>query len=515
MSPLALPAPLPAGTPPFRDAAGAYAWLARQPQLQPLQMQAALAAASAAVDAADLPLAGKLEILDVLRRAAISVQSALEARYARKPLPPAPADAEVFAAAQSLWRALALAYLRPAMQLPPAAALVFLHRGAVALRLEQYSHFLATVEVPAGLLQLLCGVLAVAEALGVQQAPLVDPLCPHQGESHIAGQVAWALLLQLSDPYRLSLAQLAVANRALGRWRELAAFRAAPEADPKGRTVPLAVILGRAEDLPAGSRWLDVRPVVRKIGKRIAALEAGESPESLNLGRDLPADACVRLLRLLEEALRPTQPPVAGAVGGKLVFGPENAYLLFTGRPLQPTAMDAMSRSLRHQRMAVFGFDTLPGHTAGTAHPEVPGEVWQAAGGRIARPREAGASHLAPCLVAMAGQDRTAPRLGVLAGLRLDPDCLQGVLQWYSPPVEASWFQMPGHARKPRLPLFLLDGADGLSVVLPAGLALRSGEELALEDPAVARLLLGELRERGSDFVRYAARLLPQGKIPN
>ena len=34
-------------------------------------------------------------------------------------------------------------------------------------------------------------------------------------------------------------------------------------------------------------RWLDVRKVERKIDQRIEALLAGESPESLKLGREL------------------------------------------------------------------------------------------------------------------------------------------------------------------------------------------------------------------------------------
>src|SRR6185369_15219984 len=101
---LELPDPGPVDAPPFRDVAGANAWLALQPQVEPGQMQTALQKAIAAIDASDIPPAARLDILDSLRSAVILAQSGAEPRYARKPLPLSGADAELFFAARKLWR---------------------------------------------------------------------------------------------------------------------------------------------------------------------------------------------------------------------------------------------------------------------------------------------------------------------------------------------------------------------------------------------------------------------------
>ena len=145
-------------------------------------------------------------------------------------------------------------------------------------------------------------VLAQAESSAILSQPVGDPDFRHFGESHIGGHLAWAFLLRLADPYRLSAAQLAVANRAISRWRELAAFRQAPDDDPRAHSIDLAPLFDGP--LPEGlPRWLEVRKVVRKINQRIEALQAGESPESLKLGRELSGNACIRLLHDLESSL--------------------------------------------------------------------------------------------------------------------------------------------------------------------------------------------------------------------
>jgi hypothetical protein len=111
-----------------------------------------------------------------------------------------------------------------------------------------------------------------------------------------------------------------------------------PDDDPKAHSVDLAPLFGAP--LPAGiPRWLEVRKVERKIDQRIEALLAGESPESLKLGRELSGAACVRLLRQLEDSLQPQQTSASTEIGEiELAFGPEHAFNVLTGKPSIQTA---------------------------------------------------------------------------------------------------------------------------------------------------------------------------------
>lgn len=505
---LELPAPVPAEAPPFRNAEEAGAWLAQQPLAQPQQMQAVLQKAVAAVDASAIPAAARLLILDRLRSAVVVAQNAIEPRYARKPLPLPQGDAELFFAARKLWRTLAVAYLRLVPHLPPPEAAVPLHRAAVALRVEQYAHFLAAYEVPPGLLELLHGVLATAEALCLHDRALTDPDYKQIRESNIAGHVAWAFLLQFADPYGLSMAQLAVTNRAFGRWRELAAFRRQPDDSSRARDLPLANLLEGANFEAGGLAWLDVRPVARKIRNRIEALDGGQLPEDLKLGRELSPTACIRLLRQLDAALRPAAPAESGGRGElTLTFGAENIYALLTGERFSTRPDQSSARTVNHNRVAVFGFDNLVTPVDAAQRTEVASETWQAADGHAYRAPAAGARLLAPCLVAWTSDGGPMPKLGVVTALRISGEgglCVR--LQWYPSPVQAVAVQlMSGKGVSSRVPVFVLGTGEGLSLVLPASTTLRPGSRLILQSDPQAPVVLGQVLERGSDFVRYAA----------
>lgn len=509
MARLELPDPVPAGTLPFRDVQSARAWLRLQPQVEPLQMQTVLLGVVQALDASDIAAATRVGILEALRGAVILAQSGVESRYTRKPLPLPAAEAKVFTIAKQLWRALAVAYLRTALQ-QPADSLLPLHRGAVALRLEMYAHFLAAYQVPNELLHLLNGVLGKAEALGIQRAPLADPEFKYLGESHVAGHVAWAFLLQFADPYRLSAVQLAVANRAFSRWRELAGFQTVPEDDPKARAMPLKAILGEDGVVDGGPSWLNVRPVARKIRKRIELLQAGETPEQLKLGRELSSAACIRLLQQLDESLRPDGVREESGGDGKidLVFGPERCYTALAKQELNPSAQvqDPASRAMSHQRMAVFGFDNLATRADVVKHVELSTETWQVTDGFVWRNPEAGGRLLSPCLVAAPAAAGEPAKLGVLLGLQVTLDGrLQAKVVWHKQRIEAAWFRVEtAGAKGQKVPAFVLGGDDGMTLILPAAAGARLGSRVFLEDAGIQLVVLGEVLERGSDFVRYA-----------
>jgi len=486
--------------PAFGDLASARDWLAGQPQADPTQMQAALLFQIEALDGSSLPPAEILPLLELLRGSVVTIQAALEPHFLRKPLPMTSGDQRIFETARQLWTRMGIAYLRIAPHFAPSERLLPLHRAAVAVRLAEYCHLQAAQECPPLLDRLLFAILEQAERASLQRLPLADQDFRYLGESHIAGHVAWAFLLRLIEPYRLSVHQLAVANRAISRWRELAGFQAMPDSDPKARAIALDGLFGGAipEGLP---RWLDIRAVGRKIRHRLEALHAGESPESLKLGRELSSAACIRLLHEMRTSLSQRSSAAATDAGKlALAFGAENAYTVLAGKPLVSQGLDASSAALAHQRVAMFGFDRLAHLPNAVRKLDVPSEIWNMVDDFAVRPADAGARHLAPCLVATASDQ--GARLGVLLGLRTGTDgALRAQLNWYPEQVKAGIIRRSGLATP--IPVFVLAGASKIYLIAPANAGIRLDVGLTIEEITPSHLTPTEVSERGADFVRY------------
>lgn len=491
----------------FHDLPAAKAWLASQPQAQPMHMLAAISLQIEAIEDSALPPAQAVDLLDLLRTASIPGQEAIEPRYVRKALPMLDDDQRAFDVAQRLWLRLGTAYLRLAPHFVPADKAKLLHRAACAIRMTEYCHFLAARECPQLLDQILFAILDQAERDGLMRQAPADKDFPHLVDTSIAGHLAWAFMLRLVDPYRLSAAQLAVANRALSRWRELAGFQSVPDDDPKGHSVDLAPLFG--EQLPEGlPRWLDVPKVSRKIAQRIAALKAGESPEALKLGRELSPAACIRLLRDIEAGLESHGQQRSTEIGEiELAFGAEYAYAAFTGEMIvRSGALEASSASLAHQRTAMFGFDRVSTMPTAVKKLNVPGENWLLVDGKAIRPADrTGSRRQSPCLIASSSLG--GPRLGVMLGLQSIPGgALAADLRWYEERVEPGRLNrpaVPGQAT-PVVPVFLLHDGEQCSLIVPSIAGIRLDSGVTLEGTSVTHLVPTEVLERGVDFVRYA-----------
>lgn len=499
---LNFPAPRKNMQPAFNNLTSAKTWLATQPQADPVQMQAVLLFQVEALDGSSLPAAELLVLLDFLRVPIVTVQEALEPRYLRKPLPMPSGDQRIFETARQLWTRLGIAYLRIAPHFAASERLLPLHRAASAIRLAEYCHLLAAQECPGLLDRLLFAILEQAERSNLQRLPLADPEFRHLGESHIAGHVAWAFLLRLIDPYRLSVHQLTVANRAISRWRELAGFQAMPDNDPRARAIPLDSLFGAP--IPDGlPRWLDVRPVARKIRHRLEALQAGETPESLKLGRELSSAACIRLLHDMRAALGQHTTTPSTEVGEiPLAFGPEHAYAVLAGKPLKSQSLDAKSATLAHQRVAMFGFDRVS-HLPNAVHKlDVPSETWTMLDGMAMRQPESGERHVAPCLIATANDQ--VKRLGVLLSLRSTADgSLRAQLSWYPEQVKPGTIKRFIGVSAVSVPVFVLTSGGKTYLIAPTSAPIKLDVGLTVEEVSASHLTPTEVSERGSDFVRY------------
>ena len=486
-------------------------WLAGQPQTQPLLMLNTLQGQIEAIDAASLPPQTALNLLNALRQAAVPQQATNEARYTRKALPMQVDDQRCFEAAHQLWTHLAIAYLRLTGQLAPTDAALALNRAASSVRLAQYCHFLAACECPPLLDQLLFSILAQGSAGPHLLEPLPDPDFAHLGDSHTAGHISWALLLRLIDPYRLSLAQLTVANRGLSRWRELTLFQSEADDAAKGQTIDLASAFPAAASATDIHLWLNVRSVSRKLRNRIDALNAGESPESLKLGRELSAGATLHLLNLLQDSLKRHKPHASTEVGEiELCFGTENAYAVIKEALLNPHgAMDPKAASLAHQRMAMFGFDRLSQMPSAVKKLNVVSEVWNMVDGKALRlPGKENIRRISPCLIA--AQPGNQPRLGIMKGLQMTANgTLAADLVWFEQEVEAGWLKQQGALEqiKPKQAAFLLTQGTTLSLIVPANSSARPNTVLALEGMSINQVRLTQLLERGADYMHYACHI--------
>ncbi len=488
----------------FDDASSAGTWLAQQAATPVLPRLAAFVQQLAAIDGAGLPPALTIELLDLIRTAAIPPLEGIEPRYTRKALPMPAEDQRCFDLAQQFWTQLGIAYFRPTQHLPPAEQCLPLNRAACAFRIAEYSHFLAARECPVQLNHLLFAVLAAAEENKLLHQPLADPDFQHLGEAHIAGHLSWAFLLRLINPYRLSTSQLIVANRAISRWRELCNFQHELDANPKSQAVDLSRLFGAPlpVELP---RWLNVRTLARKSRQRIEGLQEGKSPEALKLGRELSPAACISLLKEILASLQPPQRPSENAVGELAIsFGGEDAYAVLREELLNPAnSLGEKSASLAHQRMAMFGFDRQSQMPNAVKTLHITKEIWLMVDSKAIRPADQpGIRHQSPCLIA--SSLRGKPRLGVMHGLQTNTaGALAAQLDWYEPAVEAGWLKQ----HEAKTPAFLLCSAQAVTLILPASAGLRLGTGVAVEGVSLKHLVPVEVLERGVDFVRYACRL--------
>ena len=506
---LTLPEPPPRTKPAFHDRITAKLWVAEQLEAAPLKSLTAIGGQIEAIDASALPPKQAVELLAILRSAIIPLLPRIEPRFIRKPLPLPSEDKQAFEATQQFWLNLGIAYLRRAPHFVPAEKISILHRAATAFRLAQYAHFQASHESPVLLDRLLFSVLVQAERHGLLRQPLSDPDFPALGEFNIAGSLSWAYLLRQIDPYRLTAGQLAVANRAIRRWRELTGFQTSPATSAKSQLLDLSSLLNAtpSEGMP---RWLDVHPVSRKLRQRIDALNTGEAPEALKLGSELSSQACIALLEAMNLSLQPQPAEMAPAQGEiDLAFGCDHAYALMRGElPNPPASAASQHTPLSYQRMAMFGSERDGAGLVKNIERAIPipRETWHMQEGRATRENdEKSPRHVTNCLVAASVEK--VIRLGVLQSLQTGPGGeLSARLQWFPEKVEAGKLKRSPQQdpRHPAIPVFVLHGKDGLSVLVPVNAGTRMGSGMVLESCSVEHLLPTRIIERGVDFIRYA-----------
>ena len=293
----------------FSDAASFQAWRERLPLANPATCHAALAAQVRLLSGAQVAPATRLELLDLMRGLAATVQSEQTKKYRGKPVPLDDDDRATWEGVVATWFSLAAAYdalLDPAGDIPPQLAPHVARICQRALRLTglaMMEHSRVYRTVPASLWKQLHRLYRFAENAGVAAAPVDDPVGREHGASSCAATYAHTLLVQLAQPDALSVQQMEAVDRWLDRWEEI--VDVGREAPPAGAIPLIAVDLSSdkgasiAKDAPvAALRYLHLDKLSAALRQAAVALKQGQSAAQLGLG-SITRDACEKLLLLL------------------------------------------------------------------------------------------------------------------------------------------------------------------------------------------------------------------------
>ena len=221
----------------------------------------------------------------------------------------AESESAVFDDTLELWEQMHLGYLRCLEGVVAGEAGMREQGGLICQRalsytgLKMFHCHRAYRQVPARTWRELHQGYAMAEELGVAEAPVKDYL--NRDVNDTSPRIAYLrpLLLGMASPNELSQRQLTFVAYLLERWAEKAGLsKEAPEGED---IAPLIVDLEcdfcPERDGPdaAEARFVDTTRLAKSLRNRIGLLRKGESPAKLALGEDCVQPSCEHLLVFL------------------------------------------------------------------------------------------------------------------------------------------------------------------------------------------------------------------------
>lgn len=301
----------PEQTPPVdtADARACADFIAGLPLTNPREAQHALISLITGLSHRSPFPADYLHVLETARTSVAFLQDEIAKRYAAKPLPPTPAEAEAFRHVLMLWQAMARAYAQVAQQGADDPAI----QERLALICQRCVHYAGRVileffrarrEPTPGAWIDLHGYFATAEEWGIDKVAVAEPLNEARKQQSPAEAYAVVLLVDLASPYSRSAHEFAW----ICRWaRLLAPLTAIARLDETqdvrafGVDLMLDTSTRPLDILPRSSavRHLDTRPLTPAVQDMLARLKTGTHPRDLGLGEDCPPTVASRLLLTL------------------------------------------------------------------------------------------------------------------------------------------------------------------------------------------------------------------------
>ena len=336
------------------------------PLTQPARTQTQLLRQLELLGRSPLPSDERLKILEPLWQPIAFVQNECARRFVAKPLPLAAAEQSAYDAGQLLWQMLGTNYLHClqacARGRDDDKAALIAQRALAASAAAMKEAYLAGARPEAAHWRRLHRIYRGAEELGVTRQAIGHGKIVAEGYIEL-------LLIAAAHPFELSPKQFSLvtawAQRGAGKVAILAA------APAESRTRPLIVDL--AGDQPAAFgldpereagpdwRWLDLGALRKSLKKRLIGLARGDSPESLQLGKECLQPACEVLLKQVYRFWckgGAGGDPAAGVSGGAachLVGGIEAIHYFLSGHPFRQPGSRIQLSKREHEEIATFG----------------------------------------------------------------------------------------------------------------------------------------------------------------
>jgi len=300
--------------PAFKDAAGCAQWLG---QLQLTNLQLAHSLLLTQINELNrYPMRGleRLNTLERLRETVGYVQDDYAKKLIAKPLPLNDSELMVFVAIVQLWQALVLgyqrclqAYMAGDKQLEKYGALLC-QRCLLYSGLEIFEHLRTGYEFSSKLWHQLHELYAFAEAQGLQQAEVDDPLSAIEPRSSCRSSYVKILLACHARPAELTRSQLQLLDRWLTLWSNTIAVERSYTTS-KGDAQPLAVDLNSTYGLhpvkqvahSEGMRYLAIVPLSKLLRVKTILLQQGQSPQQVGLGNHSNSSDCIEFLSFLHQ----------------------------------------------------------------------------------------------------------------------------------------------------------------------------------------------------------------------
>ena len=507
-----LPPPNAAERPAISNAQACRTWLAGLPLTNAPHAQAQLLQQTELLNHSALPSDQRLNILELLFDVIGSVQQECARRFVGKPLPLADSEQAAYAASQALWQGLTANYLHclktciAAGSDGPAALIA---QRALELTGEALKDgFRAGIEPVPALWRQLHQIYRAAEDLGVTRQPL------SHGRT-VAETYLEPLLIAAAHPFELNPKQFSLVTNWAQRWSSKVNILAA---SPLQLTTPPLIVdlageqqavFNRAGKPSPEWRWLELGKLRKSLKKRLTGLAHGESPESLQLGRECTQPACEALLKQVYRFWCKGASGEGEAAGKgatcQLVAGIEAIHNYLSGQSFRQPGEAASLSKRELEEIATFGritdrHDFAQGPTV---------ETWQLlaediAGLRLARPLAQPGLRLSSGQL-LAVQLNHAQRLGVVRWLSSGQDALTAAVHLLAGNPSAVALRGTGisaHNEKYcqgfRLPAVPQLG-EAASVIMPKGF-FRPSRIIEIYSDRSRQVHLNHLLERGADF---------------
>lgn len=250
-----------------------------------------------------------LQLLEQIRNPIAFVEEELAKGYLNKPLPLGTIEEERFVQSIATWRKVVRAYAhcarvqgRETQGAEGDRLALILQRCIYATGMIVHAHWRARRELPTGVWLDLHGYYASAEEWGVAAQTVPDSLDTASRRATCAGTYVSILLLDLAEPYGLSIPDLALVWRWAALWAPLVAIEAFA-VDEKLPVFALDLMrdcaIGPLSESSAQEnlRKIDTSRLMKLLRQAKAQLPKKISPAELGLGSDCPPGKCQRLLQ--------------------------------------------------------------------------------------------------------------------------------------------------------------------------------------------------------------------------